>query len=98
VFPVDDDDSLRRGGDMRIIAFIVDTAIVRDILAHLGEPTAPPRSRPHAALHYGRRAGRRGLDILPGLKSPEDSYCAQPIVSASAGSRFTGGMGQKSST
>ena len=34
------------GADMRIIAFIVDTAIVRDILAHLGEPTAPPRIAP----------------------------------------------------
>ncbi len=31
---------------MRIIAFIVDTAIVRDILAHLGEPTAPPKIAP----------------------------------------------------
>ena len=34
------------GADMRIIAFIVDTAIVRDIRAHLGEPTAPPRIAP----------------------------------------------------
>jgi hypothetical protein len=31
---------------MRIIAFIVDAAIVRDILAHLGEPTAPLRIAP----------------------------------------------------
>jgi len=34
------------GGAMRIIAFIVDRTIVRDILAHLGEPTAPPRIAP----------------------------------------------------
>jgi hypothetical protein len=31
---------------MRIIAFIVDRTIVRDILARLGEPTAPPRIAP----------------------------------------------------
>ena len=31
---------------MRIIALIVDTAIVRDILADLGEPTAPPKIAP----------------------------------------------------
>jgi len=28
---------------MRIIAFITDGPTVRDILDHLGEPTAPPR-------------------------------------------------------
>jgi len=28
---------------MRIIAFITDGPAVRDILGHLGEPTAPPR-------------------------------------------------------
>jgi hypothetical protein len=31
---------------MRIIAFITDGPTVRDILAHCGEPTAPPRSAP----------------------------------------------------
>ena len=31
---------------MRIIAFITDGPTVRDILAHLGEPTAPPRVAP----------------------------------------------------
>jgi len=34
------------GAEMRIIAFIVDRAIVRDILVHLGEPTAPPPIAP----------------------------------------------------
>ena len=28
---------------MRIIAYITDTAAVREILSHLGEPTSPPR-------------------------------------------------------
>jgi hypothetical protein len=31
---------------MRIIAFITDGPTVRDILDHLGEPTAPPRIAP----------------------------------------------------
>jgi hypothetical protein len=34
------------GGEMRIIAFVTDASTVRDILARLGEPTAPPRSAP----------------------------------------------------
>jgi hypothetical protein len=34
------------GGAMRIIAFITDASTVRTILAHLGEPTAPPRIAP----------------------------------------------------
>ena len=31
---------------MRIIAFITDASTIRDILGHLGEPTAPPRIAP----------------------------------------------------
>lgn len=34
------------GGEMRIIAFITEVAVVRDILACLGEPTSPPRMAP----------------------------------------------------
>ena len=36
----------RCGSEMRIIAFLTDPAAVRAILAHLGEPTAPPRIAP----------------------------------------------------
>jgi hypothetical protein len=36
----------RRGAAMRIIAFVTDGPTVRDILAHLGEPTAPLRIAP----------------------------------------------------
>ena len=32
----------RCGQQMRIIAFVTDTASIRRILAHLGEPTEPP--------------------------------------------------------
>ena len=34
------------GAEMQIIAFITDGPTVRDILDHLGEPTAPPRIAP----------------------------------------------------
>ncbi len=34
------------GAGMRIIAFITDAPTLRDILAHCGEPTAPPRIAP----------------------------------------------------
>ena len=34
------------GAEMRIIAFLADPVAVRAILAHLGEPTAPPRIAP----------------------------------------------------
>jgi hypothetical protein len=34
------------GSAMRIIAFITEGTVVRDILVHLGEPTAPPRIAP----------------------------------------------------
>jgi hypothetical protein len=36
----------RCGSAMRIVAFITDGPTVRDILGHLGEPTAPPRIAP----------------------------------------------------
>ena len=35
---------------MRIIAFTTDPSTIRDILAHLGEPTAPPRIAPARGL------------------------------------------------
>ena len=39
---------------MRIIAFITDGPTVRDILGHLGEPTAPPRIAPARKCHDKR--------------------------------------------
>ena len=36
----------RCGAEMRIIAFLTDPVAVPAILAHLGEPTAPPRIAP----------------------------------------------------
>ena len=34
------------GGEMRIIAFINDGPVIREILSHLGEPTSAPRIAP----------------------------------------------------
>jgi len=31
---------------MRIIAFITEAVVIREILGHLGEPTSPPRLMP----------------------------------------------------
>ncbi len=42
------------GGEMRIIAFITEAVVIREILGHLGEPTSPPRLLPAR----GRRCGR----------------------------------------
>ena len=33
-------------GEMKIIAFITETVVIREILGHLGEPTSPPRLLP----------------------------------------------------
>jgi len=34
------------GGAMKIIAFITETVVIREILGHLGEPISPPRLKP----------------------------------------------------
>ncbi len=34
------------GGEMKIIAFINEAVVIREILNHLGEPTSPPRLLP----------------------------------------------------
>ena len=34
------------GGAMKIIAFISETVVIREILGHLGEPKSPPRLMP----------------------------------------------------
>ncbi len=36
----------KRGGEMKIIAFITEGTVIREILGHLGEPTSPPRLMP----------------------------------------------------
>ena len=34
------------GGAMKIIAFIIETVVIREILGHLGEPKSPPPKSP----------------------------------------------------
>ena len=34
------------GGEMKIIAFINEAVVIREILNHLGEPTSPPMLKP----------------------------------------------------
>ncbi len=52
------------GGAMRIIAFITDGPTVRDLLAHLGEPIAPPTVAPARGppLWAWPPAGQREID------------------------------------
>ena len=57
------------GGAMRIIAFITDAPTVRDILAHLGEPTALPRIAPARAPPLWAAAGAEH-DPIPDLALP----------------------------
>jgi len=49
---------------MRLIAFIIEGAAVRDILTHLGEPASPPRMAPArgSPLWTVSVVGRREFD------------------------------------
>ncbi len=55
------------GGKMRIIAFITEAVAVKKILAHLGEPTAPPRLMPARGppLWEMQDGGSDAIDPLP---------------------------------
>lgn len=73
----------RCGAEMRIIAFVTDAPTIHHILVHLGEPTAPPASRPHAAR-------RGGTCPMPGpvASIPRPSrHRSTSSTSASAGSQ-----------
>jgi hypothetical protein len=51
---------------MRIIAFITDGPTLRDILDHLGEPTAPPRFAPASRPAHGHP----GVGARPNVPPP----------------------------
>lgn len=57
------------GGEMKIIAFITEGTVIREILGHLGEPTSPPRLMP-----------ARGPPLWEMQDSGSDAIdcCAQP--------------------
>ncbi len=57
---------------MRIIAFITEAAVVRDILIHLGEPIAPPTIAPARGHPRPTRPGLR-LQSAPRLATGQPS-------------------------
>jgi hypothetical protein len=71
----------RCGAEMRIIAFITDPSTIRDILLHLGEPTAPPRIAP-------ARGPPRWA--LPDTRTGEFSPHAQPAPAVEFDQRLAG--------
>jgi len=65
----------RCGADMRIVAFITDPATIRDILAHLGEPTAPPRIAPARGPPLGDLPAAAPGDFDPhAMPAPEYEF------------------------
>ena len=57
------------GGEMKIIAFITEAMVIREILGHLGEPTSPPGLLP-----------ARGPPLweMTGIEPGESNTQAQP--------------------
>ena len=52
------------GGTMKIIAFIDEGEVIREILTHLGEPVDPPRIAPAHGPPLWEAAGQCGDDLL----------------------------------
>lgn len=51
------------GGEMKIIAFISEGAVIREILGHLGEPPSPPRLLPARGPPLWEMPGAEPCDI-----------------------------------
>jgi hypothetical protein len=62
------------GGATSIITFITDAATIRDILAHLGEPTAPPRIAPARGPPLCEAAGTEPEPTADPALSPTPAY------------------------
>ena len=62
------------GGEVRIIAFLTDAPTVRANLAHLGEPTTPPRSAPARGPPLWAAAGAEHDPILDPPLPPAPAY------------------------
>ena len=52
------------GGTMKIIAFIDEGEVIREILTHLGEPVDPPRIAPAHGPPLWEAAGQCGDELL----------------------------------
>ena len=59
---------------MRIIAFITDAPTVRDLLTHLGVPTAPPRIAPARGPPLWEAAGAEHDPTLDPTIQPTPTY------------------------
>jgi hypothetical protein len=70
----------RCGAEMRIIAFIIDRAIVRDILAHLGKPSAPPPIAPARGPPLWDLTDARTGDFDPHAQPPPEYAFDQRIA------------------
>ena len=55
---------------MRLIAFITEAAVVRDILIHLGQPITPPTIAPARGPPLWAAVDAAAIDSFP----PEDTF------------------------
>jgi hypothetical protein len=70
---------------MRIVAFITDPSTVRDLLAHLGEPTAPPRIAPARGPPLWAAAGAEHHPSPDAALPPTPAYEFDPRIAWSPG-------------
>jgi hypothetical protein len=61
------------GGEMKIIAFITEGTVVREILGHLGQPTSPPRLMPARGPPLWEMQDR-GSDAIDPQAQPAPDY------------------------
>ena len=61
------------GGEMKIIAFITEGAVIREILGHLGEPKSPPRLMPARGPPLWEMQNR-GSDTIDPRAQPAPDY------------------------
>ena len=81
------------GGEMRIIAFINEAIAVREILAHLGEPTSPPPLAPARRpplWEMADAAARTSSTRRPNRRRTTNSISASPGSSTRIRSRSSG--------
>ncbi len=68
------------GGEMRIIAFITEAAVIREILGHLGEPTSPPRLLPARGPPLWEMPGTEPGEIDPQAQPAPDYEFDQRVA------------------
>ncbi len=70
----------RCGGEMRIIAFITEAVVIREILGHLGEPTSPPRLLPARGPPLWEMPGAEPGEIDPQAQATPDYEFDQRVA------------------